>query len=435
MSPIAHDELCNRPGDESVWCTVKLANSDKLLIGCVYRSPNSSVENDSAINQTIVEASALSNSHLLVVGDFNHPELDWKTVSSHPNPIHPASVFMECVRDSYLYQHVSEPTHYRPGCTPSTIDLVCTNEEGMVNDVKHLAPLGKSHHVTLSFRFSCYHYAAGPQGSRYIYDRGDYSKLRHIIGSIDWDKELSTKSVDQCWDIVEKKLKAAVKLCVPKRRVTSGRSHRKPLWMNGKALDKVRKKRQAFQRYLETQEGKEYKEYAKFRNQAKWEMKKAMKEFERKIAQEAKANPKAFFKYAQSKLKTRVSVSDLKKPDGSLTSNSFEKAETLNSFFSNVFTQEDAGNLPVFDNREYQTPLDNVNITVEEVRKKLSSLKVAKSPGPDGIHPRVLRELSVESSAFILRIVTHCRFCLKQQITYPFEANSWHSFGIVGTHV
>jgi ribosomal protein S20 len=278
----------------------------------------------------------------------------------------------------------------------------------MVNDVKHLAPLGKSHHVTLSFRFSCYHYAAGPQGSRYIYDRGDYSKLRHIIGSIDWDKELSTKSVDQCWDIVEKKLKAAVKLCVPKRRVTSGRSHRKPLWMNGKALDKVRKKRQAFQRYLETQEGKEYKEYAKFRNQAKWEMKKAMKEFERKIAQEAKANPKAFFKYAQSKLKTRVSVSDLKKPDGSLTSNSFEKADTLNSFFSSVFTQEDAGNLPVFDNREYQTPLDNVNITVEEVRKKLSSLKVAKSPGPDGIYPRVLRELSVELSVPLHRIFVMC---------------------------
>jgi hypothetical protein len=394
LDPIAHDDLCNRQGEESVWCTVKLASRDSLLIGCVYRSPNSSVENDSAINEILVQASKLPFSHFLVLGDFNHPELDWKSVG----PQHSGFLFMESVRDSFFYQHVIEPTHYRPGCRPSTIDLIFTNEEGMVKEVDYLAPLGKSHHVTLRFCFNCYHYAAGQQGSRYIYDRGDYVKLRHIIGDIDWDKEMCAKSIDQCWDIVEKKLKAAIKLCIPKRRVTSGRSHRKPLWLNGRALDKVRKKRHAFQRYLETREGEDYKAYAKARNQVKWEIKKAMKEFEKKIAQEAKSNPKAFYKYAQSKLKTRVTVSDLKQPDGSLTTSDFEKAETLNSFFSSVFTQENTEELPTFEHRQFAAPLQGVDISVEDVRKKLTGLKVSKSPGPDGIHPRVLKELSDELS-------------------------------------
>ena len=41
-------------------------------------------------------------------------------------------------------------------------------------------------------------------------------------------------------------------------------------------------------------------------------------------------------------------------------------------------------------------PLNNVIITDEAVHKVLSSLKVNKSPGPDLIHPRLLRELAKE---------------------------------------
>ena len=32
--------------DESVWCSVKLNNNYKLLVGCVYCSPNSSETNN-----------------------------------------------------------------------------------------------------------------------------------------------------------------------------------------------------------------------------------------------------------------------------------------------------------------------------------------------------------------------------------------------------
>ena len=32
--------------NDSVWCQIKLKNNDKLVIGCVYRSPNSTMENN-----------------------------------------------------------------------------------------------------------------------------------------------------------------------------------------------------------------------------------------------------------------------------------------------------------------------------------------------------------------------------------------------------
>lgn len=143
-----------------------------------------------------------------------------------------------------------------------------------------------------------------------------------------------------------------------------------------------------------TMEGQQYCNYARLRNQAKWECDKAKKDFEKKLAKEVKDNPKAFYKYASTKMKTRVTVCDLKKQDGNMTTTDKEKAEALNDFFSSVFTQEDLGNIPTFEERKFESILEDVEITEDIVRKRLASLKVNKSAGPDGIHPRMLRELA-----------------------------------------
>ncbi|CAJ0967759.1 unnamed protein product [Ranitomeya imitator] len=73
-----------------------------------------------------------------------------------------------------------------------------------------------------------------------------------------------------------------------------------------------------------------------------------------------------------------------------------EKANILNTFFSTVFTVENEmlGEIP----RNNENPILQVtNLTQEEVRNRLNKIKIDKSPGPDGIHPRVLRELTTGS--------------------------------------
>ena len=44
-------------------------------------------------------------------------------------------------------------------------------------------------------------------------------------------------------------------------------------------------------------------------------------------------------------------------------------------------------------------PLDDIIVTAAEVHDKLRKLKIDKSPGPDAIHPKILREASEEISS------------------------------------
>ena len=66
----------------------------------------------------------------------------------------------------------------------------------------------------------------------------------------------------------------------------------------------------------------------------KAEVRKAVHTFEKRIATEAKRNPKTFFNYAMSKMKTRTGVSDLEYPDGRMVHTDVEEAELLFAFFA-----------------------------------------------------------------------------------------------------
>ena len=45
---------------------------------------------------------------------------------------------------------------------------------------------------------------------------------------------------------------------------------------------------------------------------------------------------------------------------------------------------------------EFEFPLDDIGISIDVVKDKLNSLKAYKSPGPDGLHPRLLKETADE---------------------------------------
>jgi hypothetical protein len=121
-----------------------------------------------------------------------------------------------------------------------------------------------------------------------------------------------------------------------------------------------------------------------------------VRDYEKEIAKQAKKNPKAFYRHVNSKLKTRAGISDLRTEDGMTISDDQQKAEAFIKFFSSVYTAEDMSNVPDISSIGAAQQLSSIDITEDEVQVLLRKIQPDKSPGPDNIHPRVLKECAAE---------------------------------------
>nr|VZI44184.1 unnamed protein product [Spirometra erinaceieuropaei] len=102
--------------------------------------------------------------------------------------------------------------------------------------------------------------------------------------------------------------------------------------------------------------------------------------------------PKVLFSYINSRLKNKETVAVLKGENNEDIIENDAKAENLSRFFVSVFTDEtdfdEAGTTDEI--------IENIDFTEEDVRKELLALKEGKSPSPDQIPAKVLKELACE---------------------------------------
>ncbi|CAG2214927.1 unnamed protein product [Mytilus edulis] len=149
-------------------------------------------------------------------------------------------------------------------------------------------------------------------------------------------------------------------------------------------------------------------EYNRVRNKTKSSVNKLKKKFEKGLSENAKANPKAIWSYVKSKSKTREGIGDLHTdPDDTKspkTDDDKEKAEILSEYFASVFTQEPDDEIPVPNPINIENELTDLIINKDMIMKHLKKLKIDKSPGPDKLHPRLLRE-TMESIAEPLSLI------------------------------
>ena len=174
LSANIDESLMNSEYAESVWCRINLKGTDSLLVGVVYRSPNSTDVNNYLLNELIVKATRMKDTHILITGDFNLRDIDWSTSESRVGDI-TSTAFIECVNDCYLTQHVTENTRFREGNLPSLLDLLLTNEEGMIDNIEYMHPLGKSDHIMMNFVLNCYTEKQEQDSPRFLYHKGNYT--------------------------------------------------------------------------------------------------------------------------------------------------------------------------------------------------------------------------------------------------------------------
>ena len=359
--------------NEAIWCKLVTGHTT-VTIGVVYRCPNITKQNNEKIHNAISE---VSKGDCIIMGDFNHGNIKWDSLQSTGVE---DQRFLCLVQDNFLTQHVLEPTR-----AARVLDIVLSSQKEFVDNVVIQEPLGSSDHNQLHYNINIKSDKTKVKQCRWDFRKGNYKEIRKSLA-------VKNKTATECWNILRGELDSAIDSHVPMKK-QGKRSKKKHL--SKEAFRKIRYKQNMWRVYKHTGKDKDYDAYKEALNAATNEVRKSKRNFEHKLAQNIKSDSKSFYAYVRSKQNVRDRVGPLEDNAGNKITQGIVMAEELNMHFSSVFTREDTSSLPVpetkFEGSEGER-LGQLVVTPEVVANKINNMKENKSPGVDGIAPKILKE-------------------------------------------
>ncbi|GAB0180284.1 hypothetical protein GRJ2_000493700 [Grus japonensis] len=202
------------------------------------------------------------------------------------------------------------------------LDLVLTSKEGLVGNVKLKGSLGCSDHETVEFKILRAAKRAHSKVTTLDFRRADFGLFRDLLGRVPWDKALEGRGAQESWLVFKGHLLQAQERCIP-TKTTSGKTARRPAWMNKELLDKLRHKQEAYRGWKRGQVA--WEEYRVVVRAARDQVRKAKALTELNLARDIKGNTKSFYRYVSDKRKTRENVGPLWKETGDLVTWDMEK--------------------------------------------------------------------------------------------------------------
>ena len=216
---------------------------------------------------------------------------------------------------------------------------------------------------------------------------------------------LMNKTAIECWNILKYEIESIIDKFVPLKK-QGKRSRKKHL--SKEAIRKIVFKQTMWRVYRRTRKDEDYANYKEALNLATIEIRKSKRTFEKKLADNIKNDSKSFYAYVRSKQKVLCDkVGPLENNRGNIISEGFQMAEVLNEYFSSVFTTEDISSLPVpftkFDGNKSEH-LGQLYVTPVMIANKIKKMKDNKSPGVDGIPPKLLKEIVEQISTPLAKL-------------------------------
>ena len=357
-------------------CVIPLRNNDKLLVVMCYRPESNTPVDNTALYSFLESLSATTFSHVIVMGDFNYKDIDWRNFQWPPS----CDSFMQAILTAGLHQHVLSPTRHA-----NILDLVLTNEEHMASDISINSGLGRSDHFSVAFRLDCYTDpttdTAHPKRN---FRLANWPKIKDHVALLtpaDYDDTTHT-----LWSQIRNVITSAINDHVPFFRPRVQRT--KPVWADAVVMRTLSTQTTKLRSYQRSGLYQDLRQYQASSELVHTETIRAKRAFERQLAFNIKDDTKSFWSYVKSKQATRPQVGPILAPDGSHVSDDPGMAGLLSDFFASVYTREDPV-VPIFARRG-RASIESVHFTEDSVKRQLLRVKRHAAAGPDEIPNELL---------------------------------------------
>ncbi|KAF8568445.1 hypothetical protein P879_08098 [Paragonimus westermani] len=373
---------------ETLWCMRPLDATGLCTVAVIYRPPNNSPEADTLLLSALNQFLARGHTHVLLMGDFNCPQLHTRDHSS-------GSFQTELLALCDLLppnNHVLQPTRFRSNDTLSILDLLLTNEELMIEDVHYLPPLDASGHVCLQCEFVCY---ASRVADDSIFTRRhvNFSVLRNLLlVNILWNYAVADS--DTAWRDFAFFFQTLISIAtittnLPVASIRQFRlRNRTRKWICGR--------NSAWLAYANARSPDTWEAFTSLRNHCVTLIRMDKQEYQKCLARRFTANPKYLYKHINSMRRVEPGITTLTISADTVTTPT-QAADVLRAQFVSVLTPA-SNHTPLIPPIHFGPSLTDIEFTRPNVINKLLHLKVNTSTGKDGFHPRVLKGCANELS-------------------------------------
>ncbi|KAK4810519.1 LOW QUALITY PROTEIN: hypothetical protein QYF61_004482, partial [Mycteria americana] len=314
---------------------------------------------------------------LILLGDFNHPDICWKSSTASCKQ---SRRLLECIEDNFLTQVIDSPTRGE-----ALLDLLLTNTDELIIWVKIGGSQGCSDHALVEFTILRDMGQVKSKVKTLNFRRVSFQLFKELVDGTPWETALRDKGAEQSWqlfkDVFLRVQELSVLMCKK-----SGKEGRRPAWLSKDLLLKVQRKKEMHRQW--NQGCVSWEEYRDTAWMCRDGIRKAKAQLELNMARDEKNYKKGFYRYVEKKKASLKKMSyPLIKKTGELVKIDMEKAEVLSNFFCLSFQ------FPKSQGRYWGSVVPPI-IGEDQVRDRLRNLNIHKSMGPNNMHPRVLRELA-----------------------------------------
>jgi hypothetical protein len=372
------------PDDEIMVIEVRPNKGDKIALVLCYRAPDEDLANFTTNLDTTTAKLFQSFKQLLVVGDFNVPDL--KGCFDYSSGSEVEHSFLNTI-DSYFLKQVNHiPSR---SSNDNILDLVFTSDPDRISDVTISSEYFNTDHKLLEFTLGI-RVERLKSKPRFVYNfkAANFDEVRSNLSTADFSDVYDASDVNVAWSAFCDTFVTVLDNLIPKVKVKDATA---PAWIDGDVRHLKNKKETAWRRAKKSNLPHHWATFRKLRNKYKNLLAAKYNSYISSLGAMVGDNPKRFWSFFRCKTQSKSLPKVIH--SGNVTASSpKDKAEMFNKYFFSVFSQPKvAQQLPDIPMSQHQL-LGRIEVTEDDVLEILKNLDVSKAIGPDGISPRVLKE-------------------------------------------
>ena len=260
-----------------------------------------------------------------------------------------------------------------------------------------MPPLPRCHHSPILLELLIANVTKGVSKSYTIrmYNKANFSAISEDLASVDWAGLFGDDGPSECYELFLTHYNELVEIHVPTKEVNLDH---KLLNRPPRAL--LNERKEAWRHYVEArrEHGRRgvgvadaWDRYAIINHQYRNFTINKQREHEEKLAMDLAERPKCFHAYIRRKRKGRAPIGPLKDRNNIITDDG-PMSTVLVKYFGSVFQQGISS-----ETAAHQTcgeVMEGLRVVYDDISRILANLKADGSPGPDGIHPQILKSCS-----------------------------------------